>query len=137
MVQAKTQYQPSEPGKRNVIARNVNAAEPVALLEIAETAPLLLTGGGVCTPEVATSSLGAGSDSSCDQGVCGSPVAMLNHREYAHEASLTTILVAHQLRKADEITFKKTPVKTLRSGNVLLTLRTGSTSSEYCRNRLP
>src|SRR2546422_617773 len=97
----------SRKGQRDVVARQLDPLEPVVLLEVTETVPLLSPVGEVPVHEVRDSPFGTGPDPLGDQRIRRSLVPMLDHGQDLHKARLPLISVANQLGETNQALSEK------------------------------
>src|SRR5258708_13361918 len=107
VVQALREGAPTNASEGDVIAGQIDALEAVALFEVAEIAPLLFPIGEVRVHEVRNTPFGAGPDRVGDERIGWSLVPVSDHRDYVHQASLRSSLVAYELDETNQPLAKK------------------------------
>src|ERR1700691_432819 len=105
-MQAQTQGRPANDGKRNIVTRQIDARESIALLEVTQAAALFLPVSEIGIHEVRNSTVGAGLDRLCNQCVCGRLIPVSNQGNNVHDSCLHSLPVGCELNEPDQFLFK-------------------------------
>jgi len=111
MVQAKAKGNPAGASQGDIVARQIDPPKSVVYLKVVETMPLVLSKKKIQVHKVRDAPFGAGSDRLGNQCVRGGFIPLLDHREYMHNARLSSSFVNYQFSKTNQAVIKKGPNK--------------------------
>src|SRR5438445_7290723 len=109
MVQAQGETGSAQGGQRNIEAGRINALEPAALLEVAQTVMPLLPVVEVRVHKIANAPVCAGANGVSNQGILRRLVPVPHQRHNIHETGLSTGLIVYQLHEPDQLVFEESP----------------------------